>query len=128
MNHSMTPATQKASMGLSATATFTANHDCIVPAARLSIASSSFAPRDRISCDGQHPVPDADIPLAPHWNRVTISYVGWCARDGRGGPRHPAGTVAPTGLPPSGLCQSWRLVHGISAGCSRVPPAARQAS
>jgi hypothetical protein len=49
----------KVRMGLSATATFTINHDCIASVARLFIACSPFAQGDRISGDGQQPVPEA---------------------------------------------------------------------
>jgi hypothetical protein len=62
----MTPVTQKVSMGLSATVAFRINHDCFAPVGRLSITCSVFAPGDRISGDGQQPVPYAGTPLALH--------------------------------------------------------------
>jgi hypothetical protein len=54
-------------MGLSATAAFTKNQDCVVSARRPFIACPfQFAPGDRIPGNGQSLVPEADIPLYPH--------------------------------------------------------------
>jgi hypothetical protein len=52
-------------MGLSATAAFATNHDCVASVVAACIACSPSAPRDRIFGEGQGPVPDADVPLAP---------------------------------------------------------------
>jgi hypothetical protein len=52
-------------MGLSATAAFATNYDCVASVVAACIACSPSAPRDRIFGEGQGPVPDADVPLAP---------------------------------------------------------------
>jgi hypothetical protein len=61
----ITSAVEKMRMGLSATAAFATNHDCVASVVAACIACSPSAPRDRIFGEGQGPVPDADVPLAP---------------------------------------------------------------
>ena len=63
----MMSAIQKVRMGLSATAAFTKNQDCVVSTGTPFIACPfQFAPGDRIPGNGQWPVPEADTPLDPH--------------------------------------------------------------
>ena len=62
-NQAIASAVKKTKMGLSATAAFTTNHDCVASAGKLCIAPSPSAPGDRIFRCGQGAVLDADLPL-----------------------------------------------------------------
>ena len=56
-NHPIPPPAHKVSMGLSATIAFTKNHDSVASAGIPSTVCSPSAPGERVSGDGQQPVP-----------------------------------------------------------------------
>lgn len=82
-----TSAAKKMRMGLSATAIFATNHDCVSSAKTLCIAGSPSAPGDRIFGRGQKAVPNADATAARHWSEMRL------------GERSPSVRVSPAKLP-----------------------------